>query len=127
MATHSDAIRNQLADLVVDSVDLGSGNPNGQLILLTALDAVVATLDLSNPAFNAAGTTTVGRCEANAITSDTNAVGGLATKYSFVDRDGVIIFQGTVGTSGAEILFDDNDFQPGDTVQINTFTYTASN
>ena len=54
MATHLVAVRNDIANFVVDKLDAGSGNPNGQLIFCTGGSDEVATLELANPAFGAA-------------------------------------------------------------------------
>lgn len=122
MPTHSTAVRNDMANLVVDKLDLGSGNAEGTLVFLTAGDAEVASLPLSNPAYgnSAAGVTT-----ANAITSDTNATGGTITKYNLVDRDDVIIVTGDVSTSGADINLSSVVIGAGDTVSMTSLTYTA--
>lgn len=50
--THPTAVRNGIADFVVDQLD--EGTPPGKLIFRTAGDVPVATLTFSNPAFGAA-------------------------------------------------------------------------
>lgn len=122
MPTHPTAVRNDIADLVVDKLDVGSGNPNGQLILNTAGDAEVATLDFANPAFGAAAS---GIATANAIADDSSATGGTTTKCVLEDRDGTAIVEGTVGTSGTDIVLSSNVITATDTVSISSLTYTA--
>lgn len=114
--THSTAIRTAVADLVVDAIDEGSGNPNGQLILQTAGDAEVATIELANPAFGAAAD---GVAVAEPVTPDTSATGGTATKFKIVDRDGATVLSGTFGTTGADLIGTAAVVEPGDTVDIN--------
>lgn len=118
MATHSTAARNAAANAVVDLIDLGSGNATGALVLMTAADAEVATLNLSNPAFGAASN---GVATANSITADTNTTAGTVAKYKVVDRDGTTIFQGTI----SELALTTTTFGNGDTATCTSLTYTA--
>lgn len=123
--THSTAIRNAVADLVVDAIDAGSGNPNGQLILLTAGDVEVATIELGDPAFGAAA---LGIAIAASVTSeDSSATGGAAAKFKVVDKDGTTIFSGTFGTTGADLIGGSTVIAPGDVVDIEDgdLTYEA--
>lgn len=122
--THSTAIRNGVANLVVDALDAGSGNPNGQLILQTAGDVEVATIDLGAPAF---GNAASGIATANPVTADGSATGGTATKFKAVDRDGTTVFTGTFGTTGADLTGGSAIIAPGDVVDINDgeLTYEA--
>jgi hypothetical protein len=120
--THPTAIRNAIADLVVDRLDLGSGTSAGRLVFLTAGAVAVATLPLSNPAFGAAS---AGTATANSITSDTNAAGGTTTNFALRDRDATPIVQGTVGTSGSDINMSSVVIGAGDTVSVSSLTYTA--
>jgi len=121
--THSTAQRNALADSVVDAIDGGSANPNGQLVIMTSGDVEVATLECANPAFgDAAG----GVATANAISDDTNATGGEAALFKFVNRDGTEVFRGTVATSGADLNLSSTTIGASDTVSVSNFTYTAS-
>ena len=121
--THPAAIRNTIANTVVDSIDAGTGNPEGQLILLTAGDVEVATLTMSIPAFGAAA---AGIATASAITSDASATGGLATKAQLVDRDGTVIVDMSVGISGEDINLDDNNIVALSNVSITSLTYAAA-
>ncbi len=102
--THSAAIRNAVCNLVVDAIDAGSGA--GTLRLLTAGDVEVATLTFGDPAFGAAsaGSLADGVAQANPITPDASATGGTATKFDVRDSDGNEIFEGTFGTTGADLI-----------------------
>lgn len=127
---HDDVIRTIVADAVVDSIDGGTGP--GTLELLTAADAVVATLTFSEPAFGAA---VAGVATANAITEDDDAVGGIIAKFVVKNGDGDEIFSGTVGhTAGDPEDEGDLNFSSaasltvgaGDTVSLASApTYTA--
>lgn len=120
--THPAAVRNSIADGVVDQLDLGSGNAEGQLILRTSGDVEVATLDMSNPAFGAAA---AGVATAAAISDDPSATGGTTTKFTLEDRDSAIIIEGDVGTGGTDIVLSSNVIAATDTVSISSLTYTA--
>lgn len=120
--THPTAIRNGIADYVVDRLDLGTGTASGRLVFQTAGSVAVATLSLSNPAFGAASS---GVATASAITSDTNAAGGTTTKAELRDRDGTAIILCAVGTSGSDINLSSTTIGAGDTVSMSSLTYTA--
>jgi len=63
---HSTAVRNAIADLVVDKLDEGTTNSTGRLkIYTTGKTTLLATLDLSDPAFGIASS---GTATANTIT-----------------------------------------------------------
>jgi hypothetical protein len=120
--THPTAVRNAIADLVVDSLDAGSGTAAGRLKFRTAADADVATLTFSNPAFGSASS---GSATANAITSDTNAAGGVVAKFVCIDRDSTTKIQGAVAVSGGDINISSLTISPGDTVSIASLVYTS--
>jgi len=122
MPTHSTAVRNGVADFVVDQLDLGTTNATGAIVLNTAGDVEVATLLFSNPAF---GASAAGVATAAAIADDTSATGGTTTKCQLVDRDGTVVVEGTVGTSGTDIILSTNVIPVGATVELTALTYTA--
>ena len=120
--THPDIVRSVIADAVVDLLDLGSANANGRLVLNTAGDVEVSTLNFANPAFGAAA---AGVATAATITFDPSATGGTTTKCQLVDRDLTVIVEGSVGTSGTDIILSSNIITATDTVSITALTYTA--
>jgi hypothetical protein len=126
--THVTAIRNSLADLVVDAIDAGTMNANGDLqIGTTAFGAILATIEFQNPSFGAAtgGTATM----AGAPLEDSNATGGgTAAVFRCRDRDDAEVFQGTVTitSGGGDMELSSTTINNGDAVRINSFTYTAS-
>lgn len=120
--THPTAVRNALADLVVDKLDLGTGTSSGRLVFQTSGGTAVATLALSNPA---AGAASSGTATFSAITSDTNAAGGTIAKAELRDRDAGAIILCAVGTSGSDINMSSLSVSAGDTVQVTSLSYTA--
>jgi hypothetical protein len=123
--THPTAVRNAIADLVVDKLDLGSGTASGRLEILTSGDVLLVSLPLSNPAFGAAST---GTATASAITTTNATVAGTAAKYNMVDRDDTIIFSGSVTESGGggDLIITNTDINVGDPISVSSFAYTAA-
>jgi len=124
--SHVTAVRDGIVDYVVDLIDAGSGNPTGELIIMTSGDVEVATLTFSNPAFFASSSAVA---TADTITSDLDATGGTAALFKAVDRDSGEVFRGSVGAvgSGADIILSSTSIGAGDTVSISAFTYTGPN
>ena len=124
--THPTAVRNGIADYVVDLLDVGSTNAAGQIELQTSGDVEVATLAMSNPAFGAAAS---GIATANSITDDSSATGGTVAKGVLQDRDegDVVLFSVTATGGGGDLELSSVSVGAGDTVQITSLTYTAPN
>lgn len=121
--THPDAVRNSITDLVVGKIDLGSGTAEGLLVFNTSGDVEVATLTFANPAFSASA---AGIASANAIADEPSATGGTTTKFQMVDRDAVVIVEGSVGTSGQDINLSSNIIAATDVVALTSLTYEAT-
>jgi hypothetical protein len=126
--THVTAIRTILADTVVDAIDVGSADPNGDMQIATgsSFALILALLQFSNPAF---GSAVSGLATANAIAPDTNAPAtGTATYFRVRDCDNAEIFRGTVTITGGggDMQLSSTNIVAGDTVTINSMTYTAA-
>lgn len=127
--THVTAIRNQLADLVVDAIDSGTTDATGDIEIATssAFSAILSTILFANPAFGAA---TGGTATALGVPlEDSNAAGGgTATDFRVRDRDNNEVFRGTVTATagGGDMELSSTTINNGDAVRINSFTYTAS-
>lgn len=119
--TLTTAARNAACNALVDLIDGGSTDANGDLVIMTSGDAEVATLACANPAF---GDAAAGVATANAIADDTNATGGTAALFKFDDRDNNEVFRGSVGTSGADLNLSSLNIGAGDTVSVSSFTVT---
>lgn len=120
--THPTDVRTALADFVVDQLDEGA--PPGALVFLTSGGATVATLALSNPAF---GSAVNGTATANAITSDTNAVGGTIAKAELRNAAGTakILCSVTLAAGGGDITLSSLVISAGQTVSVTSLTYSA--
>lgn len=119
--TLSTAARNAMADALVDLVDGGSTDANGDLEIMTSGDVEVATLELSNPAFGGAAN---GVATASAISDDTNATGGTAALHRFKDRDNNEVWRGNVQTSGGDLNLSTLTIPAAGTVQVTAYTVT---
>lgn len=126
----SDSARNAAVNAVAALIDGGSSNGNINIRTGAAptntTDAdsgtLLATLPMSDPAF---GSASGGTATASPITSDTNiAATGTAGHFRAKDSDGVTVFQGSCGTSGADINFDSVSFIAGGTCAISSLTLT---
>ena len=119
--TVSTAFRNTALDAGLALINAGSGDASGDILLTTSSDVACATLPFSNPAFAASSG---GTATANAITSDTNAVGGTATRAQFRNRANTEIMRCNVGITGSDINLTSNVIPSGGTVQITSLTVT---
>lgn len=86
----------------------------------------LAHLTFGNPAFGASvassGTVTA---TANAITSDSSAVGGAAGYFALLKSDNsTVVCTGSVGTSGADLNLNSTTISGGATVSCSSFTIT---
>lgn len=122
--TLTTAARNAACDAVVDLIDAGAGA--GFLNIKSAPSTVratsqVAELTFSDPAF---GDSASGTAAASAITSDTDADGGVASDLTLFDSDGNAVLQGSVGTSGADLNLSSTNIGAGDTVSVSSMTVT---
>ena len=120
-ATHAAVVRNTLAVAVLAEIDSESGR--AILELQTAANAEVATLQFMP---DAAGSVIAEVLTFDTISSDTNATGGITTKFEIQDALGVSCVLGTVGTVGEGINLSSVDITSGDTVSVASLTYTAS-
>lgn len=120
--THSTAVRNAMADAVVDAIDAGAGA--GTLEFQTSGNVEVATLTFSDPAFGAAAN---GVATANAITADASATGGTIAKAVAKDSNGNTIFTCSVTATGGggDITLNSLVISAAQQVSLSSLTYTA--
>lgn len=95
----------------------------------TADTAIGAQVKLARLTFNATafGAGSAGVAEANAITQDTAAdATGTATWFRALKSDGTPVFDGSVGTSGANLNLNSVAISAGAAVSCSSFTLTES-
>ena len=115
------ALRSTLCDAFVDAIDDGAGA--GLLEIHTAaFGTKLATLTFSDPAYGAASS---GVAQENSITDDSSAdATGTAAVFRVTTSTPTTMFEGTVGTSGADINFNSVSFVSGDTISITDLPVT---
>jgi hypothetical protein len=109
-----------LASTLADAVDTAVGAA-GTLEFQTSGNAEVATLTLSNPAFDSAvdGLITL----EGVPLSDTDASAGTMAKFVLKNAGTTIVVTGTVGVSGEAINFSGGvAVESGDTVELTALT-----
>jgi len=125
--THPTAMRNTIADLVVDSLDVGG--PGKLVFRLTGTagspGTAVATLTLSATAF---GSASGGTATAASITSDTNATGNASpvATATLETAGGTVKVHCAVAASASDINMTGGlTVGAGDTVSCSSLTYSA--
>ncbi len=122
--TFPTATKNARADLIVDSIDLGTTNATGRLYLKDSGNNVLSVHNFANPAFASASG---GACIANSIANGVGLLAGSAVTFDVKDRDNNVIFSGTIGTvgSGADLESSSSSVTVaiGEVVVISGMTY----
>lgn len=127
--THVTAIRNGLADYVVDAIDAGPGAGKVQ-ITKTNNDYtggnLLAEITLADPAFGSAASGTATAAGMPKEDSSANNT-GTAVQFRVVDSTDTEVFKGTVTATGGggDMELSSTSITTGDAVRINSFTYTA--
>lgn len=94
---------------------------NGTLEILTAADAVLASIGLSPDAGTVAGGIWTLAFDGPAIATDS----GAAARAQIKDAGGAVVLSGlTVGTSGADVTISNTSITTGQTVTVDAFTVT---
>lgn len=123
-------------DAIVDGFDLGSTDANADVKIYsgtapadadTALsgNTLLAAAELSNPAFGSATDANPGAtvtCSGLPKSDSSIDATGTATFYRIFDRNNVCRFQGTVGTSGTNMIVNSVAFQAAATFTITAWT-----
>lgn len=126
----SNAAANAAADAVVDQADNGflriyDGTQPATADTAITTQVLLAELRFGTPAF---GSAALGVATANAITAEDNAdATGTASWFRVCGSDGTtVLWDGSVGTSGANINLSATDIEAGDQVAVSALTYTQS-
>lgn len=118
MATKNAALRDKIAD------DFGALWNSGSLVI-KAGGTTLATFTLNADAFADAAS---GAVSLNGLPkSVAAAASGIADTAEFVSNGSTYTLTGlTVGESGTQVVLDNTDINSGQTVTLNSFTYTVS-
>lgn len=123
----SEAAANAAVNAVVDLLDGGTlriygGTQPADADTAVTDQTLLAELTFGTPAF---GDASGGVAEANAITQDSAAnATGTATWFRALTSGGATVFDGSVGTSGANLNLNSVAIQAGATVSVTALTYT---
>lgn len=119
---------------LVDLLDAGAGAAYIEIrtgtqpatVETAATGTLLATLTCSDPAFgNAADENPGAKATANAIASDTSAdATGVAGWFRAYDSNNVAIIDGTCGTTGTDMILDDDNITIGGVVACTSWTVT---
>jgi len=124
------AVRNAACDAIVDALDAGAGAATIEVRSgsqpATANDAatgtLLATFTLADPAFGAASGGVANL--ASTPRSTTGAAAGTAGWFRAKDSNGATVFDGSVGTSGADMNLNTLTISVGVSVEITSGTVT---
>jgi hypothetical protein len=121
-AAHPLAVRNKIADLIVDRLDAGAAP--GQLVLCTATGVAVATFTLAKPAF---GDAIDGIATAAEFGEAVAEITGTVAKARFLDGYSNPVFDCSVTKIGGDgdIQLSEVTIDSGMAVTINPLSYTA--
>lgn len=127
---------NRACASLVSTVDQGTTNATGQMLIYSGSappdpqtapsvnNTLLGTVPLNNPAFAAPSNGTSALIVSPVVTA-TVTTSGTASWFRVVDRDGNAVFDGSIGTSGAEINFANVNFVQGGTVDIDGLSITV--
>jgi hypothetical protein len=117
--TLSTAARNAACDAVVDLVDQGSGAGK---VRIRAGSTTLVDITLADPAF---GSASAGVATAASLPKSGTAVAsGTADGFQVLDSDNNVLWSGTAGTSGTDMILDNTSIASGQTVNLTAFTHT---
>jgi hypothetical protein len=120
---HATAARTAAADLIVDRIDAGSGA--GRINIYTSGDVLMGYATFADPAFAAASNGSASMTPGAIVATISLAGTNIAAKFKVVDSDANEVFNGSVGTSGADLNLTSATFNQNDTLTLNSITYTA--
>jgi hypothetical protein len=130
MASLTNAQASRAADAVTARCNSGSVRIYSGTAPANADAALSGNTLLANLAFGATafGAAVNGVATANAITADSSAdADGTASFFRALESDGTtVVWQGTVGTSGAELNLSSLSIVAGGNVSVSSLTYTQS-
>ncbi|GIV45041.1 MAG: hypothetical protein KatS3mg035_2164 [Bacteroidia bacterium] len=126
----SDAVRNARADAVESTIGtapilrIRTGSPPANCAAARSGTVLVSITLPSDWLGNASS----GTKSKSGTWSATASASGTAGHFEIMDSSGTTChWQGTVGTSGADMILDNTSINSGQTVTITTFTWTEGN
>jgi len=93
----------------------------------TAVTSQVKLAELTCNAAAFAGAASGGVLTANAITGANAVASGTGAWFRLCKSDGTAVVDGTVGTSGTDLIIDNTSINSGQSVSVTSLTVTAGN
>lgn len=119
---------------LVTTIDQGTTNATGRILIYTgsqpatpqtaATGTLLVTINFNNPAFGSSSSGTATMVTSTAV-SATVANSGTAGWFRVTDRNGGAVFDGSCGTSGADMNWDNTSFVAGGTATVNSMTVSV--
>lgn len=128
--SYKTSVRNAMLDLLTAAIGTSGllriydGTPPADVNTALSGNSVLAEFACS-ATFAAAAAS--GTLVSNAIAPDTSTAAGTATFFRFLTSGGTAIIQGTVGTSGADLIVPSTTFTAGGVQAAGTFTVVEGN
>jgi hypothetical protein len=123
--THVTAIRNTLADAVVDAVDVGTTDVGGDILIQDGAGVTLVAIPLANPAFGDAAN---GTASVSGVPVEGTAVAaGTAARFLLRNRNNAEVLRGTVTVTagGGDMQLSSVSIAINDVIRLNTITYNA--
>lgn len=123
--SHPTSVRNAIVDFVVDQIDGSTGTSTGRLYFMTSGDVDICYIACAATAFGSASS---GSASLASVPLTSTASSGTATvaKAQFRDKGGNAIINCAVSTSGSDINLSGVSLGAGDTITINSLTYSVA-
>jgi len=116
-------LRDDIANEIDNSINVGTMQSGGKLVIETSGDAEISLHRFANPAFGASATGTI--TMETPPKDDTSAMAGTAAQFSIFDRDDQKQLEGVVAVSGSDLDLSSLSVGAGDTVSLTAFTITV--
>lgn len=123
--SHSTAARNAAADAVVDQVDTGTTDAQGDFVIMDGASDLIEW-NLQDPAFGAASS---GQATLNGTTLSTTAdAAGTADNFEVRDKDNNKVYGGSVTGSGGggDVEIDNTSVASGQNADLTSHSYSAA-
>jgi hypothetical protein len=132
----ADNTRNRACNNLVQTIDTGgTTNATGQILVYTgsqpatpattATGSLLVTIPFNNPSFGSSATGTATMVTSPTVSATVTGSNGTAGWFRVIDRATNAVFDGSCGTSLADMNWDNTTFVTGGTATINSMTITV--
>lgn len=124
--SHSTAARNAIADAVDATTNVGTTDTGGDFVVIESAGPTdLVSIEFQDPAFGAAAAGVI--TAAGTPLSNTASATGTADTFEIRDRDNAVVIDGTVTATGGggDVEIDNTSINSGQTVELDSLTWTA--